>query len=302
MAGHTGMVGSAIMRRLQSEDCELLTVSHAEVDLTNQEQTETWISETKPEAVFLAAARVGGILANDTNPVDFLQDNMLIEANILRAAHRVGVVKLLFLGSSCIYPRLAPQPIKEESLLTSALEETNQWYAIAKIAGLKLAQAYRRQFGRNFISAMPTNLYGPNDNFDLESSHVVPALMRKAHDAKVRGDAELTIWGTGKPYREFLHADDAADACVHLMKHYDGEMHVNVGTGEEITVRALAELVAGVVGAKSKLRFDTSKPDGTPRKLLDVSKIHSLGWRHKIELRDGLERTYAWFLENVARK
>ena len=300
VAGHAGMVGSAIVRRLQSEDCDVVTASHASLDLTKQADTEAWMSEARPDAIFLAAARVGGILANDSSPVDFLHDNLLIETNVLHAAHRTGVAKLLFLGSSCIYPKLAAQPIKEEALLTGALEETNQWYAIAKIAGLKLTQAYRRQFGRNFISAMPTNLYGPNDNFDLASSHVIPALMRKAHDAKVRGSSEIAIWGTGNPMREFLHADDAADACVHLMKTYDGESHVNVGTGKDISVRELAELVASVVGAKATLRFDSSKPDGTPRKLLDVSKLHSLGWQHKIGLREGLAQTYAWFLKNAA--
>jgi GDP-L-fucose synthase len=269
------------------------------LDLTNQAQTEEWVARMRPHAVFLAAARVGGILANDSRPADFLYDNLVIETNTLHAAFRADVEKLLFLGSSCIYPRLASQPMKEDALLTGPLEETNQWYAVAKIAGLKLCQAYRAQHGRNFISAMPTNLYGPNDNFDLRSSHVIPALMRKVHDAKLEG-GEIEVWGSGSPRREFMHVDDCADACVHLMKTYDGQTHVNVGTGEEISIRALAELLCVVIGAKPRLRFDSAKPDGAPRKLLDVSRLRALGWHHRIALSDGLASTYAWFVKHAA--
>jgi GDP-L-fucose synthase len=300
VAGHGGMVGSALVRRLQSEGCETAAAPRDSVDLRNQSDTEAWLSKTKPEVIFLAAARVGGIYANDTRPVEFLHDNLMIEANVLHAAHKNDVAKLLFLGSSCIYPKFAPQPLTEDALLTGPLEETNQWYAIAKIAGLKLCQAYRAQYGRNFISAMPTNLYGPNDNFDLQSSHVIPALMRKAHAAKVCGDSEIEVWGSGRPLREFMHVDDLADACIHLVKHYDGESHINVGTGEEIATGALAKLVCSVVGTVAATRFDSSKPDGTPRKLLDVSRLHGLGWHHKIGLREGLKSTYAWFVQNVA--
>ena len=299
VAGHNGMVGSALVRRLRSENCEILTAPRTSLDLTNQAQTEGWVARMKPQVVFLAAAKVGGILANDSRPADFLYDNLAIEANVLRAAFLGDVEKLLFLGSSCIYPKLASQPMTEDALLTGPLEETNQWYAVAKIAGLKLCQAYRIQHGRSFISAMPTNLYGPNDNFDLRSSHVIPALMRKVHEAKREG-REVEVWGTGSPKREFLHVDDCADACVHLMKTYDEEMHINVGTGEEITIRALAELLCAVVGVKPRLRFDSAKPDGTPRKLLDVSRLHALGWHHRIVLSDGLASTYDWYLKNVA--
>ena len=300
VAGHNGMVGSAIVRRLRSEGCDILTAERASLDLTNQAQTEEWVGRMKPHAVFLAAATVGGILANDSRPADFLYDNLAIEANTLRAAFHAGVEKLLFLGSSCIYPRLASQPMREDALLTGPLEETNQWYAVAKIAGLKLCQAYRLQHGRSFISAMPTNLYGPNDNFDLASSHVIPALMRKVHEAKPDG-REIEVWGSGNPKREFMHVDDCADACVHLMKTYDGETHVNVGTGEETTIRALAELMCRVIGTAPRLRFDSSKPDGTPRKLLDVSRLHALGWRHRVALSDGLASTYDWYVRNRAR-
>lgn len=299
VAGHNGMVGSALVRRLRSENCEILTAPRTSLDLTNQAQTEGWVARMKPQAVFLAAARVGGILANDSRPADFLYDNLAIEANVLHAAFLGNVEKLLFLGSSCIYPKLASQPMTEDALLTGPLEETNQWYAVAKIAGLKLCQAYRIQHGRSFISAMPTNLYGPNDNFDLRSSHVIPALMRKVHEAKREG-REVEVWGTGSPKREFLHVDDCADACVHLMKTYDEEMHINVGTGEEITIRALAELLCAVVAVKPRLRFDSAKPDGTPRKLLDVSRLHALGWHHRIALSDGLASTYDWYHKNVA--
>jgi len=302
VAGHAGMVGAALTRRLASEDCEILTASRSELDLTGLKETSSWMAAHKPDAVFLAAARVGGILANSQKPVDFLRDNLLIETNVMEAAHASGVKKLLFLGSSCIYPRLAPQPMSEDALLTGPLEETNQWYAIAKIAGIKLAQAWRRQFGADYISAMPTNLYGPNDNFNLDTSHVIPALLRKAHEAKVKGLHEVTVWGSGKPLREFMHVDDCADACIYLMNHYSGEGHVNVGTGEEVSIRGIAELVCDVVGVKAKLTFDQSKPDGTPRKLLDVSLLRSLGWRHRIDLDEGLKSTYAWYVKHATSR
>jgi GDP-L-fucose synthase len=301
VAGHRGMVGAAILRRLASEDCELLTVDRAEVDLRNQAQTVGWVHAKRPDAVFLAAAKVGGILANATYPVDFLYDNLMIEANIIEASHRAGVEKLLFLGSSCIYPRLAQQPIVEEALLTGALEPTNQWYAIAKIAGIKLAQAYRQQHGREFISVMPTNLYGPGDNFDLSSSHVMPAVIRKAHEAKQNGKREIVVWGTGTPRREFLHVDDCADACVHLMKTYSEPGHVNVGAGEDITILDLTQLVCETVGFIGAIKHDYSKPDGTPRKLISIDKIRALGWSPKIELRSGVASTYAWFQRHYAK-
>jgi len=296
VAGHRGMVGSAIVRRLASEGCEVLIVDRAGVDLERQDQVERWMAEARPDAIFLAAAKVGGILANDTRPAEFLYANLMIEANIIHAAHQTGVSKLLFLGSSCIYPRLAPQPIMEESLLTGPLEPTNEWYAIAKIAGIKLAQAYRKQFGADFISAMPTNLYGPNDNFDLTSSHVLPALIRKAHEAKVAGRSTLTIWGSGAPLREFLHADDCADALVYLMKTYSDHGHVNVGYGEDISIADLAALVCDVVGLKAKIVCDTSKPDGTPRKLMSSDRLKALGWSPSINLRDGIADAYGAFL------
>ena len=300
VAGHRGMVGAALLRRLASEDCELLTVSRDGVDLRRQAAVEDWMAETRPNAVFLAAATVGGILANDTRPAEFLYDNLLIEANIIEAAHRIGVDKLLFLGSSCIYPKLAPQPLVEESLLTGELEPTNQWYAVAKIAGIKLCQAYRRQYGADFISAMPTNLYGENDNFDLESSHVLPALMAKAHAAMMAGAPDLEVWGTGNPCREFLYVDDAADALVHLMGHYSGEAHINVGTGSDLPIANLAALICEIVGFRGDLRYLTDKPDGTPVKRLDVQRLNSLGWVAKTNLRDGIQRTYDWYLANVA--
>ena len=300
VAGHGGMVGSALVRRLERENVELLTASRAEVDLTRQQAVEDWMAEARPEAVFVAAATVGGILANDTRPADFLYDNLAIEANVIHAAWRTGVAKLLFLGSSCIYPRLADQPMSEDALLTGPLEPTNEWYAVAKIAGIKLCQAYRRQHGCDFISAMPTNLYGPGDNFDLQSSHVVSALMRKAHEAKQAGAAELEVWGSGAPRREFLYVDDCADGLVRLMTHYSAEGHVNIGTGEDVTIKALAETVKSVVGFDGKLRFDRSKPDGTPRKLLDVGRIAALGWRAETSLTEGLRRTYDWFLAQGA--
>ncbi len=300
VAGHRGMVGAALVRRLADEDCEVLTADRRRVDLRRQAETEDWLAESRPQAVFVAAARVGGILANDSRPAEFLYDNLAIETNVIHAAHRVGVEKLLFLGSSCIYPKLAPQPMAEDALLTGPLEPTNRWYALAKIAGIMLCQAYRRQHGADFISAMPTNLYGPNDNFDLESSHVLPALIRKVHEAKRLGRTEVEVWGTGAPRREFLYVDDLADALVHLMKRYSGEDHINVGTGEDITIGELAELVAEVVGYAGSFRYDTSRPDGAPRKLLDVGRLDALGWRATTGLREGIRATYAWYLENPA--
>ena len=274
VAGHRGMVGSALLRRLENEQkCTLLTVGREKLDLTRQEHVEAWMREAKPQAIFLAAAKVGGIVANDSAPVEFLYDNLAIAFNVIHAAAAQGVEKLLFLGSSCIYPRLAPQPIAEDALLTGPLEPTNQWYAIAKIAGLKLCQAYRRQLGCNFISAMPTNLYGPGDHFDLTTSHVIPALMRKAHEAKMSNAPELMIWGTGTPRREFLHVDDAADALIHLMTHYSGDSHVNIGVGRDLTILELAHIIAATVGFKGRIATDPSKPDGTPRKLLDTSVL-----------------------------
>ncbi|MGA0608301.1 GDP-L-fucose synthase [Phenylobacterium sp. VNQ135] len=296
VAGHRGMVGSAVVRRLAAEGCEVLTAGRAELDLIRQADVEAWMEANRPDAVVLAAAKVGGILANDTYPADFLYENLMIEANIIHAAFQVGVEKLLFLGSSCIYPKLAPQPIPEDALLTGPLEPTNEWYAVAKIAGIKLAQAYRKQHGRDFISAMPTNLYGPGDNFDLNSSHVLPALIRKAHEAKVRGDATLTIWGTGSPRREFLHADDCADALVFLLKTYSDFEHVNVGSGEDIPIIDLAHLVCEVVGFRGEIVCDTSKPDGTPRKLMDGARLAAMGWRPRIGLREGIADAYQSFL------
>ena len=296
VAGHRGMVGAAIVRRLGAEDCEILTAGREVVDLRRQAETEDWIAAARPDGIVLAAATVGGILANDTQPADFMYDNLAIEINVIEAARRVGVGKLLLLGSSCIYPRLAPQPMTEEALLTGALEPTNQWYAVAKIAGIKLCQAYRRQYRADFISAMPTNLFGPGDNFDLESSHVAAALLRKAHEAKREGADFLTIWGSGAPKREFLYVDDCADALVHLLAHYSGERHVNIGTGQDVTIRELAETIAGVVGYRGAFRYDTTKPDGTPRKLLDVSRLRELGWTATTTLRDGLTKTYDWYV------
>ncbi len=300
VAGHNGMVGSAIVRRLASENCEILIADRKTVNLKDQAATRAWIMDAKPDAIFLAAAKVGGILANDSYPADFLYDNLMIEANIVEAAYRAEVQKLLFLGSSCIYPKMAPQPITEDALLTGPLEPTNEWYAIAKIAGIKLCQAYRRQRGCDFISAMPTNLYGPGDNFDLNTSHVIPAVMRKAHEAKQRGDEELVIWGTGSPRREFLHVDDCADACVHLMMVYSDDSHVNVGSGEDLTIFELAQLVCEVVGFVGEITCDLSKPDGTPRKLMSANKISALGWRPRISLRDGLKEAYSWYLKRAA--
>lgn len=301
VAGHRGMVGSALVRSLEREDCEIVIADRGKVDLRRQDQVEAFVADRKPQAVFMAAAKVGGILANDSRPAEFLYDNLMIEAHVTEAAWRNGVEKLLFLGSSCIYPKLAPQPIPEEALLTGPLEPTNEWYAVAKIAGIKLAQAYRRQYGCDFISAMPTNLYGPEDNFDLNSSHVLPALIRKAHDAKVGGAAEMEVWGTGSPLREFLHVDDCADALVFLMQRYSGEAHVNVGSGEDISIADLARLVAEAVGFKGRLAFDTSKPDGTPRKLMDGTRLKEMGWRPQVDLREGLKRVYAWYLDHSHR-
>ncbi|MBB5520090.1 GDP-L-fucose synthase [Amphiplicatus metriothermophilus] len=300
VAGHRGMVGAALVRRLAKENCEILTVGREELDLGDQETTRAWIAREKPDVVLLAAAKVGGILANDSFPADFLYENLVIETNVIEAAFRSEVEKLLFLGSSCIYPRLAAQPIREEALLTGPLEPTNEWYAVAKIAGLKLCQAYRRQHGADFIAAMPCNLYGPGDNFDLENSHVIPALIRKAHEAKTRGGETLTVWGSGAPRREFLHVDDCADALVFLLQNYSGEQHVNVGAGEDVTIAELARLVMEVAGFEGELAFDHSKPDGTPRKLLDVGRLSALGWRPSIGLRDGLADAYAWFCDHVA--
>lgn len=296
VAGHRGMVGSAMVRRLGREGCTILTVPRAEVDLRDQQAVRGWFAQERPQVLVLAAARVGGIMANDSYPADFLYDNLMIEANVVEAAWRAGVEKLLFLGSSCIYPRLAEQPIVEEALLTGPLEPTNEWYAIAKIAGIKLCQAYRRQHGCDFISAMPTNLYGPGDNFDLESSHVLPALIRKAHEAKLAGAAAITIWGTGAPLREFLHVDDLADACTFLLKNWSGESHVNVGYGEDIAIADLARLVCRVVGFGGELAFDTGKPDGTPRKLMDSGRLRAMGWRPGIALENGIAQAYADFL------
>ena len=302
VAGHAGMLGSALVRRLQLEGCSIITAPREVLDLRRQQDVEEWMAEWKPQAVFLAAAKVGGIVANNSSPADFLEDNLTISTNVIHAEANSGVEKLLYLGSSCIYPKFAEQPIKEDQLLKGPLEPTNEWYAVAKIAGLMLCRAYRRQHGRDFIAAIPTNLYGPRDNFDLTSSHVIPALMRKAHEAKVPGNAKMVIWGTGTPRREFLHVDDGADALVYMMKHYSEEEHVNVGCGSDVTILELASLVAEVVGFGGNIAADTSKPDGTPRKLLDVSKLKTLGWRPKIDLAAGLRDTYRWFLANVAAR
>ncbi|KQO73990.1 GDP-L-fucose synthase [Methylobacterium sp. Leaf88] len=295
VAGHRGMAGSALVRRLAAETCTILTLGRDTVDLRRQAEVERWMAAERPQAVFLAAAKVGGIVANDSAPADFLYDNLMIEANLIQSAHAVGVEKLLFLGSSCIYPKMALQPISEDALLSGPLEPTNEWYAVAKIAGLKLCQAYRRQYGCDFISAMPTNLYGPGDNYDLRGSHVLPALLRKVHEAKRESRDTITLWGTGTPFREFLHVDDLADACVHLMKLYSGEGPINVGSGQELTIRALAEVIAEALGWQGQLVFDITKPDGTPRKRLDTTQLESLGWRPRISLHEGIADAYAWF-------
>ena len=299
VAGHRGLVGSAIVRNLESKGYKnIIYRTHKELDLTNQEAVRTFFEEEKPEYVFLAAAKVGGIHANNTYPADFIYDNLMIQNNVIKAAHDFEVKKLLFLGSTCIYPKMAPQPIKEEYLLTGSLEETNEAYAVAKIAGLEMCKFFKRQYGDNFISCMPTNLYGPNDNFDLKNSHVLPALIRKFHEAKVNNSEAVEVWGTGTPLREFLYVDDMADACVFLMENYDGEQHVNIGTGEEVSIRELAETVKEVVGFDGELVFNTDMPDGTPRKLTTVDKLHGLGWKHKVSLDKGIRLAYNWFLEN----
>ena len=299
VAGHRGLVGSAIIRRLQREGfANLLTATREQLDLRDQAAVNYWFRANLPEYVFLVAGTVGGILANSTRPAEFIYDNLMIHGTVVHAAYTWRVKRLLYLGSSCIYPRECRQPICEDDLLTGTLEPTNEAYAVAKIAGIKLCQAYRKQYGADFISAMPTNLYGPNDNFDLESSHVLPALIRKFHESRLRGDRQVTIWGSGSPRREFLHVDDLADACLFLMRSFDGEKHINVGTGEDVTIRELAEMIREVVAPGVELRFDASKPDGMPRKLLDVSQLHALGWRHRIGLREGIESTYRWLVEN----
>ena len=300
VAGHRGMVGSALTRALAREDCEVLTVTRAELDLTDQAAVRDWMANARPQAVFLAAARVGGILANDTHPVDFLRDNLLIETAIFTGAHASGVEKLLFLGSSCIYPKFAAQPISEDALLTGALEPTNEWYAIAKIAGIKLAQAYRKQYGCDYISAMPTNLYGPGDNFDLASSHVMPALIRKVHAAKQSG-GPVEVWGTGTPRREFLYVDDCADACLHLMKHYSDAGPINVGSGEDLSIIALTRLVMAVIGYDGPVVTNPAKPDGTPRKLMDNTRLKALGWSPSTSLHEGIALSYQAFLEGEGR-
>ena len=322
VAGHAGLVGSAIHRRLQAERYRNLIVRpHRELDLMRQAEVEAFFKTEKPEYVFLAAAKVGGILANNTYPAEFIYENTLIESNVIQSAYEAGVKKLLFLGSSCIYPRDCPQPMKEEYLLSGKLEPTNEPYAIAKIAGIKMCQAYNRQYGTRFIAVMPTNLYGPGDNFDLETSHVLPALIRKFHEAKIRGQRpeaggrrsggrgerlkgsdSVTIWGTGTPRREFLHVDDLADACVFLMKHYDEGEIINIGVGKDITIGELAELIKDIVGFKGSIQYDSSKPDGTPRKLLDVTGLRSMGWEPKIFLREGIEETYRWYVEKQVPK
>ena len=299
VAGHRGMVGAAIIRGLAHQNCVVLTVERKTVDLRDQAAVKNWVAREKPEVIFLAAARVGGILANKTYPADFLYENLMIEANIIEASHSIGASKLLFLGSSCIYPRMASQPIAEDALLTGPLETTNEWYAIAKIAGIKLCQAYRTQYGVDFISAMPTNLYGPGDNFDLNSSHVIPAIIRKAHEAKITDAPELNIWGTGSALREFMHVDDCANACIHLMKSYSASSHVNVGSGQELSIAKLAEVVCQVVGYRGKIIFDALKPDGTPRKLLDSSRLYDLGWRPEIPLETGLSGAYHWYMNSL---
>lgn len=302
VAGHRGMVGSALVRRLAQENCEILAVERGQLDLCDQSAVRSWVEREKPHAIFVVAGKVGGIVANNILPADFLYENMMIEANIIHAAHLASAEKLVFLGSSCIYPKFAPQPIPESALLTGMLEPTNEWYAIAKIAGLKLCQAYRQQYGRDFISVMPTNLYGPYDNFDLNSSHVAPALIRKVHEAKLAGADHIVLWGTGKPMREFLHVDDCADAVTFLMKNYSGDEHVNVGTGTDISIKELARLIMRVVGFEGAVEHDTTKPDGTPRKVLDVGKLAAMGWTARIALEDGLREVYQWFLNSTAER
>jgi len=302
VAGHGGMAGSAIVRRLAQERCQILTSARSEVDLRRQAEVEAWMEGTRPQAIFVAAATVGGVYANSTRPAEFIYDNLAIETNIIHTAWKVGVEKLLLLGSSCIYPRLAPQPISEEQLLTGPLEPTNEPYAVAKIAGIKLCQAYRRQYGCDFIAAMPTNLYGQGDNYDLEQGHVAAALQVKVHRAKLSGAPHIELWGTGTPRREFLYVDDLADGLVFLMKHYSGELHLNVGTGQDVTIRELAELIADIADYRGQVVYDRSRPDGTPRKVMDVSRTTALGWQAKTPLREGFRQAYRWYVENVAQK
>jgi GDP-L-fucose synthase len=303
LAGHRGLVGSALKRKLESKGyTNLIFRTHKELDLTNQQAVNKFFKQEKPEYVFLSAAKVGGILANSTYPAQFIYENLMIEANVIHASYKYGVKKLLFLGSSCIYPKLAPQPLKEEYLLTGLLEETNEAYAVAKIAGIRLCKHYNQQYGTNFISVMPTNLYGPNDNFDLQSSHVMPALIRKFHEAKMNNDPEVVVWGTGKPLREFMHVDDMSDACVYLMENFDSDKmgeFVNIGVGKDITIGELAELIKEIVGFKGKIVNDTSKPDGTPQKLLDVTKLNSLGWTARISLKEGIKQSYEWYRDQI---
>ncbi len=301
VAGHRGLVGSAIMRALASAGFQnVLTATREELDLRDQSSVDAWFTEHSPSYVYLVAGTVGGVYANSTRPAEFLYDNLMIHGTVVHAANNAGTKKLLYLGSSCIYPRHASQPITESALLTGPLEPTNESYALAKIAGIKLCSSYRRQYGADFISAMPTNLYGPGDNFDLEASHVIPALMRKFHEAKLAGRPEVSIWGTGSGMREFLHVDDLADACLFLMKHYSDDEHINVGTGEDLSIRSLAELIGEIVHPDAQLVFDSSKPDGIPRKVLDVSKLNDLGWKHRVELAEGISSTYRWFIDNYA--
>jgi GDP-L-fucose synthase len=301
VAGHRGMAGSAIVRRLQQERCEIVTAAHAELDLLRQSEVEAWLADHRIDAVFLAAATVGGILANSTRPAEFIYENLVIETNVIHAAWRGKVKKLLFLGSSCIYPRMARQPMVEEDLLTGPLEPTNEWYAIAKIAGIKLCQAYRRQYGCDFVSVMPTNLYGPGDRYDAEAGHVVAALILKIHAARVRQSLTVEIWGSGQPKREFLYTEDLADACVFVMKNYSAEQFLNVGTGHDITILQLAETIARVIGWSGSFTFNTAKPDGTPRKVMDVSRLRSLGWSAKTEFESGIQEAYKWFLQSGGR-
>ena len=296
VAGHNGMVGKAVVRQLEKKNCEILIVDRQSLDLTIQQDVNNWLTHNKPDAVILCAAKVGGILANDRYPAEFIYQNLMIEANIINAAHTNEISKLLFLGSSCIYPKHAPQPMKESALLTGPLENTNEWYALAKIAGIKLCQAYRKQYGSNFISAMPTNLYGPYDNFNLETSHVIPALIRKTHEAKLNDQNEIIVWGTGKPLREFMHVDDCADGIIFLLENYSGMEHVNLGTGQELSIGDLVEMIKSAIGFKGTIQFDNSKPDGTPRKLLNSEKIEVLGWSPNISLQKGLKATYQWYL------
>jgi len=303
VAGHRGLVGSAIVQNLETKGYHnIITRTHREIDLTNQQAVRNFFEREKPEYVVLAAAKVGGIHANNSMPAEFLYQNLMIQSNVIECAHQFEVKKLLFLGSTCIYPKLAPQPLQEEALLTGALEPTNEAYAIAKISGLEMCKFYKRQYGDNFISCMPTNLYGPNDNFDLNHSHVLPALLRKFHEAKRSGEETVEIWGSGTPLREFLYVDDMADACVFLLEHYDGEQHVNIGTGDEITIANLAKLIKHVVGYEGELRFNPDMPDGTPRKVTDVSKLHRLGWKHRVSLEEGIQQAYQWFVTDSLQK